>query len=191
MWPFGELVPHKYNVVLVDPPWRFVAYSAMGEKKSPSRHYHCMSADELRALPVFDLAAKDCALVMWAYWPLLPLALELAVAWGFKFKSGGTWAKRSKTGRKWAFSTGYLFRGACEPFVVATLGRPEIGSRSERNLIVAPVREHSRKPEAMHAALERLFPGAKRCELFACQRRDGWDGWGDELDKYDAEGRKP
>jgi N6-adenosine-specific RNA methylase IME4 len=81
-------------------------------------------------------------------------------------------------------STGYLFRGACEPFVLGTIGKPQIGSRSERNLIVAPTREHSRKPDEMAGALERLFPCAWRAELFACERRAGWDAWGDELDKF-------
>jgi N6-adenosine-specific RNA methylase IME4 len=186
-WPFGALTPLKYGLILADPPWRFVTYSAKGRKKSPDRHYPTMTMNELYRLPVGQLAAADCALVMWAYWPLLHEALGLAAAWGFTFKSGGAWAKRSKSGRSWAFSTGYLMRGASEPFIIATLGRPDFVSRSERNLIVAPVREHSRKPDEMHESLERLFPDVWRCELFARSTRASWDSWGDQVNRFTPE----
>ena len=64
------------------------------------------------------------------------------------------------------------------------IGSPEIQSRSERNLIVAPVREHSRKPDDAYDTLERLWPGAWRCELFARRRRAGWDSWGNQVDHF-------
>jgi N6-adenosine-specific RNA methylase IME4 len=184
MWPFGNLYALKYGLILADPPWRFMTYSAKGRIKSPDRHYATMTLDALRALPVQDLTTRDCALVMWAYWPLLPEAISLSRSWGFDYKSGGSWAKRSRTGRKWAFSTGYLMRGACEPFIIATKGHPDFVSRSERNLIVAPTREHSRKPDELHESLERLFPSVWRCELFARSARPGWDTWGDQADRF-------
>jgi N6-adenosine-specific RNA methylase IME4 len=53
-----------------------------------------------------------------------------------------------------------------------------------RNLIVAPTREHSRKPDQLHADLEHMFPNMRRCELFARQQRACWDCWGDELTKF-------
>jgi N6-adenosine-specific RNA methylase IME4 len=51
--------------------------------------------------------------------------------------------------------------------------------------VVAPVREHSRKPEELYTEIERLFEGP-RCELFARERRPGWDAWGLEAGKFNS-----
>ena len=185
-WPFSSLRPRGFDLILVDPPWRFENFSARGELKNRILHYDCMSLDALMALPVAKLADANCALIMWSTWPMLPQALDLMRTWNFVYKSGGCWAKQSKTGAAWAFGTGYILRGACEPFIFGTRGDPKRVSKSERNLIVAPVREHSRKPDAMHETLERLFPNARRCELFARASRPGWQAWGNEVGKFDV-----
>lgn len=184
-WPFGDLIPLRYQTILLDPPWYFKNYSAKGEKKNPNAHYDCMSIDELRALPVGHLAAPACALTMWSTAPFLVESIELLRHWGFEYKSMGCWAKQSSTGKKWQFGTGYGYRSACEPWLLGTLGNPKRISRSVRNLIMAPVRDHSRKPDQMRLDLERLWPGP-RCELFARQRHPGWDCWGLEVDKFSA-----
>lgn len=182
-WPFTDLHPRHYGLILADPPWRYRNWSVAGSKKNASDHYGCMHFADIAALPVADLAAPDCALVMWATAPLLDKAIELLGLWGFAFKSAGSWAKQSTTGKAWAFGTGYVFRSAAEFYVVGTRGRPRVQSRSVRNLIVAPTREHSRKPDQMHADLEALYAGP-RVELFARQRRPGWDVWGNQLDTF-------
>ncbi|VXC80226.1 MT-A70 family methyltransferase [Sphingomonas sp. 8AM] len=185
-WPFGDLVPQRYGVILADPPWRFLNRSAAGEKKNPVAHYPCLTTAQLAALPVARLAAPDCALIMWATAPLLHRAIELMGQWGFTFKSAGAWAKQSSTGDRWAFGTGYVFRSAAEFYLVGTIGKPRVQSRSIRNLLVAPVREHSRKPDQMHADVERLYAGPY-AELFGRQRRPGWDVWGNDVDRFTPE----
>lgn len=173
-----------YGRILCDPPWRFLNYSAKGEAKNPVAQYDCMTLDQLKALPVNHLAAPDCAMFMWAVAPMIPEALELLDAWGFQFKSMAAWAKQSSTGQKWAFGTGYVFRSAAEFIIVGTRGQPRVRSRRVRNLIVAPVREHSRKPDNLHAMAEELYDGPG-CELFAREKREGWDCWGDQSSKFD------
>lgn len=182
-WPFGALTPLSYRVILVDPPWQYVMRSAKGEKKSPSAHYDCLSEAELTSMPVHHLAMDSCVLVMWSTFPHLGQAHALMKAWGFEYKTGGVWAKRSSTDNGWSFGTGYHLRSAAEPFLIGTIGSPKIVSRSQRNLIVAPVREHSRKPDAMHTLLEALYEGPY-CELFGREQRPGWDVWGNESDKF-------
>jgi N6-adenosine-specific RNA methylase IME4 len=182
-WPFGDLKMFHYGLILADPPWLFANYSAKGEAKNPLAHYDCMDLDALKALPVNHLAAPDCALLMWACAPMLPEAIDLMAAWGFAFKSAGAWAKQSKTGEKWAFGTGYCFRSAAEFFLLGTRGAPRVRSRSIRNLIVAPVRQHSRKPDDLHRMAEQLYDGP-RCELFARQQRPGWDAFGNQATKF-------
>lgn len=184
-WPFGDLRPLSYRAILVDPPWRYKMRSDKGRAKSPDAHYSCMDMDALKALPVDHLAAGDCAMIMWTVFPFLAQSLELLETWGFCYKTGGAWAKQSRTGKHWAFGTGYHLRSAAEPFLIGTIGNPDICSRSMRNLIVAPVQEHSRKPDDIYTIVEALYEGPY-CELFARQRRPGWDSWGYETDKFEG-----
>jgi N6-adenosine-specific RNA methylase IME4 len=164
------------GVVLADPPWNFITYSPKGWCKSAHAHYPCMDLDVIKALPVADLAAQDAVLVLWSTQVHLLHALGVVDAWGFTFKTLGTWTKQSKTGQRWQFGTGYLLRSAAEPFLIGTRGRPRQLSRRSRNLIVAPVREHSRKPDAMYELIEATWPGP-HVELFARYPRDGWCQW--------------
>lgn len=174
-----------FGVILADPPWRFRTWNATNSAKSAASHYSLMTMDVLKAMPVADLASKNCALIMWATQAQLPDAVELMTAWGFKYKTAGSWAKQSTTGRKWAFGTGYIMRCAAEFYLIGTRGKPKARVRNVRNLIVAPVREHSRKPDQMHADLERLFDGP-RLEMFARESRPGWTTWGNQPTKFDA-----
>lgn len=182
-WPFGTLSPGHYGLIYADPPWRFANYSAKGEAKNPVAHYPCMRFDDIARLPVSRLAAPDCAMVMWATAPLLDKAIALLGLWGFTFKSAGAWAKQTSTGNAWAFGTGYVFRSAAEFYLVGTIGKPRVQSRSIRNLVVAPTREHSRKPDRLLTDIEALYAGP-RVELFARQRRPGWDAWGNDVDRF-------
>jgi MT-A70 len=53
-----------------------------------------------------------------------------------------------------------------------------------RKLIVAPRREHSRKPEDVRERIGRLVPGPY-LELFARETNPGWDCWGDQTGLFD------
>lgn len=185
-FPFGNLRMFHYGRIIADNPWRFMNYSAKGEAKNPVAHYDCMTLEQMKALPVNHLAAPDCALFMWAVAPMLPEAIECMTAWGFTYKSAAAWAKQSSTGQKWAFGTGYIFRSAAEFVLVGTRGKPAVRSRSVRNLIVAPVRQHSRKPDDLHTMAEQLYDGPG-CELFGREARAGWDVWGNQADKFTGE----
>jgi N6-adenosine-specific RNA methylase IME4 len=182
-WPFGDLMPGTYRLILADPPWRFATYSAKGLQKSPQAHYQCMPLADIKALPVADLAMDDAACVMWATAPMLPEAIETLATWGFKYKSAGAWAKQSSTGEKWAFGPGYCYRSAAEFWLLGTRGKPDQLVRNVRNLIVAPTREHSRKPDQMRADALRQF-GGPAIELFARESGPSWDSWGNETAKF-------
>jgi N6-adenosine-specific RNA methylase IME4 len=202
-WPFGVIRPFSQRVIYADPNWSFDNYSAAGELKNPKAHYHCDSTEDIAALPVGHLAHADgAALVMWATFPMLPQALYVMGKLGFTFKTGGPWMKQSKTGQKWQFGPGYIFRSAAELFLVGKMGAPKgrdsSEARSVRNLIAgddwlgaiefamaAPVREHSRKPDIMIDMIEALFDGPY-VELFARQSRPGWSSWGNESTKFDG-----
>lgn len=188
---FDGLDLFSYDLIMADPPWEFETYSERGHKKAPQAHYECMPEREIAALPVGTLAAGDCLLWLWATNPMLPVALRVMEAWGFKFVTAGTWAKQSSTGRTWAFGTGYVLRSANEPFLIGTVGSPTV-AKNIRSLVVAPRRENSEKPEVAYTQAERLIrphtaPAAPRMlDLFSRQTRKGWDAWGKEAGKFDV-----
>jgi N6-adenosine-specific RNA methylase IME4 len=184
--PFESLPARQARCILADPPWRFRNFSAKGDAKNPNQHYACMSIADIKALPVRELADPEgCALTMWTTSPFLALSLEVLAAWGFTYKAFVPWAKQTSTGKSWMFGPGYIYRGASEIAIVGTTGAPKRVSRSIRNLIVAPVREHSRKPDQMRADLETLWPGP-RIELFAREPAPGWLSWGNETTKFEG-----
>lgn len=185
-WPFGDLMPFKYGLILIDPPWSYEMRSEKGYEKSPEAHYDTMSIDDLAGLPVDQLAGPNCLLVMWAVWPKLPEAISLISRWKFTYKTGGSWTKTTATGKR-AFGTGYILRSSCEPWLIATIGEPKVRDRSIRNLIEAERREHSRKPDEMRRICERLAPDSWRCELFAREEWPGSDVWGNEVGKFDPQ----
>lgn len=182
-----NLPPGQYGLIYADPPWSFRTYTDAETTKAPRSHYPVMDLDAIKALPVAALAAPNSALVMWAVAPMLDQALDVIKTWGFKFKSGGSWAKQSSTGAKWHMGTGYWFRSASEFYLFATRGNPKVVARDVRNLVVAPVREHSRKPDQLRQDLERMFPAVPRLELFARQIVPGWTVWGNDLLRFDGQ----
>ncbi len=187
MTAFHGLIPGSYGAILADPPWNF----ASGDERNPRQHYDCMDLADIARLPVRSLAAPNCALAMWCTWPMLANGIAVMEAWGFHYKTGEPWAKQSPSGNGWAFGTGYIFRNASEVVLIGTIGKPEIQSRSVRGLIVAPVREHSRKPGDLHDQVEALWRGPY-AELFARAKRPGWDAWGNQVGMFaEANDAKP
>ena len=174
----------RFGAILADPGIAFTAYSAKGEGRSPQKHYRCSPLNELLALPVAKIAADDCFLFLWVPLRSIDLVLPIMCAWGFRYSgSAFVWAKRSKTGRYWAFTTGYGTRKAIE---VCWLGRrrePQRLSKSVRELIIAPQREHSRKPDEVYERIETLCKGPF-LELFARQQWPGWTCVGDEAERF-------
>jgi len=182
-WPFGELRPASYDLIVCDPPWNFKTYSPKGWGKSAQRHYSCMTIDDIRALPVGQLASPDCALFLWATAPMLLSAIKTMEAWDFEYKSFAVWVKTTKHG-KISFGTGYRLRNSHEPILLGVKGNPK-NTRSERSAILAQVREHSQKPDAFYDMCERWLPSARRVDLFSRTSRAGWTTWGDQAGEFD------
>jgi len=182
---FAPLQPLAFDLIMIDPGWRFFNRSVKGEIKNPVAHYQCMSLDDIKALPVQQLAAPSCILWLWATHPMLRQAFEVLDAWRFTFVTSGVWAKRGASG-KLAFGTGYALRCASEPFLIAKIGEPTF-AKNVRTVVEGPRREHSRKPDQAYEAAERLAPKAlRRADIFSRETRRGWESWGNEAGKFDA-----
>ena len=184
---FHNLKRAHYGAILADPPWRFRLWSgATAIRSSRTRdsnaiHYKTLALDELRALPVTDLAADDCALFLWATWPNLLDAFSVIDAWGFEYKTCAfAWTKLSRSGQRLHFGMGYWTRANTEPCLLATRGSPTRLARDVPQVILRPVAKHSAKPAIVRERIMRLVPGPY-LELFARERTKGWSVWGNEL----------
>jgi N6-adenosine-specific RNA methylase IME4 len=147
-----------------------------------------MTVDEVAALPVRDLACPDgCVLFLWFPWPLLLDALRVVDQWGFGYKTCAfDWMKTNGQGEP-AVGMGYWTRANTEACLLATRGKPRRLRADVKQAILEPRREHSRKP-SVHGRIESLV-GSPCAEIFAREKRQGWDVWGDQVGMFDQRGR--
>lgn len=177
-----------FRCILADPPWGFLTRTRGHQTphRTKGDHYVTMPLEDLLRLPVAALAAKDCALIMWVVDSHFPQALELGARWGFEFKTGKilTWLKTTDDGERTRMGMGYWTRKESETAFLFTRGSPRRLSGGVREVIQAPRREHSRKPDEQYERIEALVPGP-RLELFARQARSGWTAWGNEVGRFE------
>lgn len=178
-----KLPDKKYNIIYADPAWKFKYYGKSDDRyRRAEGHYTVTSLEDMKKIKIEDMADENCALFMWAIYPMLPQAIELMESWGFKFKTVAfTWVKKNKTNNKFFFGMGYWTRANCEICLLGTRGKPKRINSSIPQLIIAERREHSRKPDEIRERIVNLLGDLPRIELFARQRIEGWDAWGNQL----------
>lgn len=183
----------RYACIYSDNPWHHVTRSAKGQtSRAPSRYYDTLSIAEISALPVGELAAKDCHLFMWVTQPHLELSFDVLKAWGFRYSSVHThWLKLNPKAidrlflheRDFSMAMGFTTRKNIEYLVLGRRGAPRRLVKNQRDFIFAARRQHSRKPDESFARVEAYCAGP-RAELFSRTHRDGWDVWGNQTDKF-------
>ena len=173
-WPSGS-----FSVVYADPPWRYDF--CRSHRREIENHYPTMTRDEIAGLPVARLAAPDAVLVMWATWPKLDWALPVMEAWGFTFRTVAfVWVKTSSNGLAWGM--GNWTRSNTEMALLGTRGSPKRASASVHQVVMAPRGRHSAKPAEVRDRIVRLMGDVPRVELFARERVQGWEAWGNEVE---------
>jgi N6-adenosine-specific RNA methylase IME4 len=174
----------RFGAILADPPWDYVTYSERGQDRGASRHYKVQTLDEILAMPVEPLAARDCVLFLWTSGPFVQDALRAIEAWGFAYKTLGLdWLKTTAAGAP-AMGGGHWTRATNELCFLATRGHPARLAADVLQAIVAERREHSRKPDEAHERVERLVAGPY-LELYARHLRPAWTCWGNEITRDD------
>lgn len=142
-----------------------------------------MRLEDIIALPVSDLADRDCALFLWITLPMLREAWGLMEAWGFTYKTVAfVWIKRNRQSDGIFWGLGYWTRSNAELCLLATRGQPRRQAKNVHQVIISPVEEHSKKPDEARRRIEVLMGDVPRIELFARQAPSGWDVWGNEVE---------
>jgi len=187
-----EDIQQPYSWIVADPPWPYRNKKTGGSMSSGSAaQYDVMTMDDIRNLPVPEIAAKDCCCFLWTTTPLLPQGLAVLDRWGFEYKSCLYWDKKN-------YPLGFWFRGRVEPCLIGIRGTVKAFRSSAVNLIQdAPAEEylcdaivleekargHSVKPEAFWGLVAPLAArgGGPAIELFSRRERPGWDAFGNQV----------
>jgi len=184
--------PKKYKIIYADPPWNFGNRLRNGTKEANGTintryyfvDYQTMKTKDICALPISDIAGSDCALFIWSTDAHVPDCLSVISAWGFKYSTVAfVWQKKEKSGVD-SCHVGFWTNKGCEICFLATKGSMSkyIVNRTVRQLVVACRDKHSKKPQEVRDRINAMFGNIPRIELFARQRVEGWDAWGNEIE---------
>ena len=175
-----------FRTIMIDPPWKMPP----GGRFSADSHYCTMTVEEIeRKVPVAKIAADDAHLYLWTIQDFIFEAFELVRRWGFEFKTMITWVKTDKDGEP-RIGAGHHFRYCTEFVLFAERGNVPAQQQSEPNVILAPRREHSQKPDQAFEMAERVSL-EPRLEVFSRTDREGWTTWGDQAGSLGKRSKAP
>jgi N6-adenosine-specific RNA methylase IME4 len=182
----SEIGTRKFGTILADPPWQFQNKTGKvaPEHRRLSR-YETLTLDQIKALPVGDVAGSTSHLYLWVPNALLPEGIQVLNAWGFIYKSNIVWHKIRKDGGSDGRGVGFYFRNVTELLLFGVRGknaRTLAPGRRQVNYLATRKREHSRKPDEQYDIIEACSKGPY-LELFARGIRKGWTVWGNEADQ--------
>jgi ParB/RepB/Spo0J family partition protein len=166
-----ELPTGPFQVIVADPPWQY--------ETGNSLPYPTMPLEDIKAMPVREIADENAILWLWTTHAHLRVAFDVVVAWGFEYKTLLTWVKDR-------MGTGEWLRGQTEHCLLAARGKPVFIHGNHTTVLEGGRREHSRKPEEFYALVEATCAGAK-VELFCRQQRAGWCVYGNDVDRFESE----
>lgn len=164
----------KYRCIVIDPPWQIKKIDRdVRPHQGQFLDYPTMTIDQIRVLPVPDLAHEDgCHLYLWTTQKYLPDALALLVSWDFHYQCLMTWVKPSGfTPYSWMYNT--------EHVIFARRGNLPLLQNGLKLSIEAPTAGHSVKPDAFFERVLQASP-EPRLEMFARQTHEGFKAWGNE-----------
>lgn len=173
---------NKYQIIYADPPWQVMAGSKQGRKAGDSQKsleltYPTMTVEEIKGLPVREIADKNCVLFLWTINKYLEQSYDIARAWGFKPSTMLVWDKTPK-----GIGLGGTFTLANEYLLFCRKGTVKAEGRVKGNHWHLPREKHSQKPAFFRELITETFGDLPRAELFARQQHDGWDVWGNEVE---------
>jgi N6-adenosine-specific RNA methylase IME4 len=185
---FMDLPNKKYNIIYADPPWHYGSKSAINNSsgktiKPLNAHYNTMTLNQLKELPIKKITKEDTACFMWVTDSHIDEALEILKSWGFKYKTiAFNWVKTTSKGNycknvaPWTMKSSEI----CLLGIKGKMTKYKQVNNIE-SLVIAERTKHSRKPKEIRNRIELLFGNLPRIELFAREKTEGWDVWGNEV----------
>ena len=181
-----KLPNKKYNIIYADPPWNYNNWSKLKDdklsKKCGRMLYPTMNLDEICKLPINDIAEEDCILFLWATMPCLEQAFKVIKEWGFIYKCCAfSWVKTTSKGIYSGLGNWTL--GNIELCLLATHKKFPKRKNPVKQVVMSLKSKHSKKPSEVRKRIVMMMGDLPRIELFARQKTEGWDSWGNEVPK--------
>ena len=175
----------KYQIIYADPPWYFTGYVKEIKKGivRPQMPYDLMTDIQIVNLPVKNIVEDNAILFLWCVDNRLPIIPEIMNMWGFKYVTiGFVWNKIAKNtcGVNATFSA--YTRKSCEFCYIGRRGKSIIKDHTQYQYYAEPKRKHSQKPDRIKNLIVKMCGDLPRIELFARQKTEGWDVWGNEVE---------
>ncbi len=166
-----EYEGQKFDLILIDQPWRY-QIDLIPKSRKTENHYDTMTIDEIASLPILNIATKPSILFLWATNSLLPEALQVMKVWGFRFISKIEWVK--KHDGRLQMGMGFNVMGSSESILIGKYGTYPVPDFKPPSVLEAPRNRHSEKLEMSYLTIERMYPRARKLEIFARKPRKGW-----------------
>ena len=164
----------KYQIIYADPPWPVKKILRKSRPNQIEMDYPIMSIEEIKNLAVRDLADINSTLWLWTTHAYLPKAFEVMALWGFKYQRTITWDKHNGMCL-------FGFHHRTEFLLFGYKGKLPIypSRKAFPTLITASSYRHSAKPQIFRDLIAPF--GLNKIELFAREKTEGWDAWGNEI----------
>jgi N6-adenosine-specific RNA methylase IME4 len=173
---------NKYEIIYADPPWSYNEKTDCGGKigeynSHVSDNYNIMSFNDIYNLPIKDISDDNCLLFLWVTSPNLKEGIKTGESWGFKYKTVAfVWHKVLLLPGNYTMPSVEL----CLIFKKGKIPTPR-GLRNVRQFLEEKRTRHSKKPDEIRNRIKQMFPHQNKIELFAREKYDGWDAWGNEV----------
>jgi len=184
----NEFPNKKYQIIYADPPWEYKqSGSKTNSRGMAKQHYETMATEDICNLPIKEIKTSETILFMWATFPNIGEALKVIEAWGFIYKTVAfTWIKKNVRATNTNFwGMGAYTRANAEVCLIAvskgTKATKQVLRHDIHSVIESPVLRHSEKPNEVRCAIKALLGNIPSIELFARQKFEGWDNWGNEI----------
>jgi len=167
------------QVIYADPPWN---YSNTGFDQSAKQQYQTIPIVQLcqpeiwLKMPIKKIIKPRSVLFLWVTYPFAKEGFEICEAWGFKYKAQMVWVKNTTTGMGWFVTPKH------ELLYIAVKGQGLHPAIKPESVFYYETSGHSRKPRQVYEMIESMYTGPY-VELFAREKREGWESWGNELTK--------
>jgi len=168
-----------FDVVSVDPPWPYeeqnknvTSFDAVGRRVA--NPYPEISIEQIKKIEMPLM--NDSVVLLWTTHKFLPAAFEILKEWNLEYKATLVWNKEK-------MGMGAWFRMQCEFCLVGIKGKPYWNNTTFRDILNEPRREHSRKPDSFFEMIEQITLG-RRLEYFSREKRNGWEVFGNDINKF-------
>jgi len=183
-----KLLDKKYNIIYADPPWKFGSKSYQDGNRNmldlDKTQYDTMTIEQLKQLKIKNITDNDCICFMWVTDSHLKEGIGVLEAWGFKYKTiGFNWIKQYKSGANCVNFAPWTLKSweICLIGIRGTMGKYKIANNI-KGLLEEIRTKHSQKPQEARNRIEKLFGNLPKIELFAREKTEGWDVWGNEVE---------